>query len=366
MKILFVGGGSGGPVSPLLAVAGAIKKENPHAKFLLVGSKQGPEKQMAENAGIPFKAIAAGKLRRYFSWQNFIAPFFTITGFFEAVRILKEFRPSCVFAAGSFVQVPVVYAAWFLKIPVVLHQQDVVPSLANKLCQFCAKKITVTFETSLSSFFTDLGIIYKKRQPEKVVLTGNPFRGELAQATKEQGLKKFGLKNDLPVLLVLGGGTGSEYLNKLILKTVNEITKTFQVLHATGKNKSKLEPRENYHPYEFITDMAAAYAASEIVVCRAGISTITELSNLGKLSIIIPMPKSHQEVNGYYLAESSAAVVLRQSMIKPAGFTRLLRKILFEGKAQKYIKANISTIMPKNSAEKIARIIIKIYDDGKK
>jgi UDP-N-acetylglucosamine--N-acetylmuramyl-(pentapeptide) pyrophosphoryl-undecaprenol N-acetylglucosamine transferase len=298
--------------------------------------------------------------------QNLASPFYTIAGFFQALKILKEFKPDCVFGTGSFIQVPVVYAAWSLKIPVVLHQQDVIPSLANKLCQLFAKKITVTFESSLNSFSSNFGIFYKKKSIDKIVLTGNPFREELAGIPKDQALKNLGLKSDLPVLLVLGGGAGSAFLNKLVEDALPEISKTFQILHATGKNKSKLKASNNYYPLEFISDMGSAYSVAEIVVCRAGISTITELSNLKKLSIIIPMPKSHQEINGYLLAHMAAAIVLRQDMVVPLGFVRLLRKILFEGDAQKYVRENIGEIMPKNSSEKIAHIILKIYNDGKK
>src|SRR5581483_8242409 len=135
MKILLVGGGSGGPVAPLLAVADHIKKTHPKAVFMLVGTQAGPERFMAERAAVPFAAIAAGRWRRYFSWQNFVAPFQTLHGFFDARTILKAFRPDCIFAAGSFVQVPVVWAARLAGIPVVLHQQDVLPGLANRLCQ---------------------------------------------------------------------------------------------------------------------------------------------------------------------------------------------------------------------------------------
>src|SRR5579864_4564887 len=145
MKILLVGGGSGGPVAPLIAVADHIQMAHPKAEFLLVGTNSGPERQMAAAAGIGFKHITTGKLRRYFSLKNLGSPFLTLFGFFQSLRILKKFRPDCVFGTGSFVQVPMVWAAWFLKIPVVLHQQDILPSLANRLCQMVAKKITVTF-----------------------------------------------------------------------------------------------------------------------------------------------------------------------------------------------------------------------------
>src|SRR3989344_5098309 len=269
MKILLVCGGSGGSVSPLLAVAEEVKKFHPKAKFLFVGSHMGPEKLMATEAEIPFLSISASKLRRYFSWSNFISPLFTLIGFAQSVKILKDFKPDCVFGTGSFVQVPLVWAAWFLKVPVVLHQQDLQPSLANTLCQVPAKKITVSFEDSLTHFASGLGLFYKKTRSEKLILTGNPFREELLKATKEQGISLFGLKKDFPTLLVLGGGTGAAFLNNLIENCLPDLSKTVQIIHATGKGKQKSKDKENYHSYEFISEMGKAYAAADIVLSRA-------------------------------------------------------------------------------------------------
>ena len=362
MKILLVGGGSGGPVSPLLAIAEEIKKTQPKAKFLLVGTKNGPEKQMANEAGLPFSTITSGKLRRYFSLKNLISPFLVLSGFAESFKILKEFKPDCVFGTGSFVQVPIVWAAWLKKVPVVLHQQDVEPGLANKLCQFAAKKITVTFRQSLGGFASNIGIFYKKARAEKIVLTGNPFRSELKGGSKEKAVNEFKLRSDLPTLLVLGGGTGAEFLNNLILKSLPQLSKIIQVIHSTGKNKLLSSASVNYRPYEFISNMADAYAAADIVLCRAGVSTITELSNLNKLSIIVPMPQTHQELNGYLMTEYDAAIVASQKRINPENFVRLIRKLLFAGEAQEALKNNIGKVMPHNANQKIAEIILKFSE----
>lgn len=359
MNILLVGGGSGGPVTPLIAVKENIQKKHPQAKFLLVGTRIGPESLMAKNAGLAFEYINAPKLRRYFSWQNFIIPFQLINSFFESVRIINEFKPDCVFGTGSFVQVPLVFAAWAKKVPVVLHQQDVYPSLANKLCQFCAKKITVTFELSLASFYSGLGIFYKKKAKDKIVLTGNPFREELRHGQKDRGIKEFGLHTETPTLLVLGGGTGAQFINQLIWDTLPALSKTVQIIHATGKNKFNTERHhENYHQYEFITNMADAYAAADIVLCRAGMSTITELSNLKKLSIIIPMPKTHQEYNAYYLKKLQAAITLDQADITVSGFVNFVRKLVFTYQLQEILKNNIGLIMDHEATHKIADIIV--------
>jgi UDP-N-acetylglucosamine--N-acetylmuramyl-(pentapeptide) pyrophosphoryl-undecaprenol N-acetylglucosamine transferase len=362
MRILLVGGGSGGPVSPLLAVAKHILKTSPKAEFLLVGTKNGPERAMAKNEGINFVAITAGKWRRYFSLKNFATPFQMLAGFIQSFKILKSFRPDCIFGTGSFVQVPVVWAAWFLKIPVVLHQQDVVPSLANKLCELCASKITVTFPQSAQNFSTGLGLFYKKHPGDKIAVTGNPFREELRVADKAAAQKFFNLRPDFPTLLVLGGGTGAEFLNDFILDCLPELSKTVQIVHSTGKGKIKAETRENYRAYEFIDNMADAYAAADIVLTRAGLSTLTELSNLRKLSIIVPMPQSHQEFNGRLLIRAEAAIVISQKKINPAGFIGLIRKLLFAREAQEILKHNIGQIMPHEANEKISGEILKLAE----
>lgn len=347
-------------MSPLLAVAEHIKKSRKDAEFLFVGTKRGPEKMMAENAKINFVSISSGKLRRYFSWENFLAPFQILSGFFESFKILKAFKPACIFGTGSFVQVPVMWAAWMLKIPVVLHQQDLVPGLANKLCEFQAAKITVTFPQSEKSFSTSFGVLYKKRAGDKIVVTGNPFREELRTGDRVEAQKFFGLRNDLPTLLVLGGGTGAEFINKLILDSLPELSKTVQIIHSMGEGKFKPSASENYHAYKFIQNMAAAYAAADIVLCRAGLSTITELSNLKKLSIIVPMPESHQEVNGMLLAQLDAAIVVRQKKLVPQNFIGLIRKLLFAHELGETLRSNIGKIMPHDAAEKISEIIIKL------
>ncbi len=361
MRILLVGGGSGGPVAPLLAVAEQIKRDHPKAEFLLVGTRTGPERQMAGQANIPFVAIVAGKWRRYFSLANFLTPFFVVAGFFSALKIISNFKPDCVFGAGSFVQVPVVWAARLRGVPVVLHQQDILPGLSNRICQYAAKKITVTFEGSLTDFSSGLGLFYEKNKA-KIVLTGNPFRRELAGATKEQGQSFFRLKNDLPALLVLGGGTGALFLNELVEKSLPELCRVVQVIHSTGRQKGLALKHENYRGFEFISDMAKAYAAADIVLCRAGLSTITELSNLGKVAIVVPMPDSHQELNAFLLYRQQAAIVLDQNELTSGGLIKVIRRLLFEHQLQQELKKNIAGVMPKNSAQKIADIIVKLAE----
>lgn len=354
------GGGSGGSVSPLIAVAEAIRQKHSNATFLLVGTAKGPERLMAEKARIDFCSIVAGKFRRYWSWKNFLAPFLTFFGLIQAFIILRSFKPDCIFGAGSFIQVPVIWASWLLRIPSVIHQQDVVVSLANRLCEPFVKKITVCFEKSLADFSRSSGFFYKRPKSEKIILTGNPFRQELKKMTREQALINQGLRPDLPVLLVLGGGTGSNFINQLVIGALPELSLVVQIVHSWGIRNPKKVTYTNYHPYDFISDMASAYAAADIVVSRAGLSTLTELANLEKVSIVIPMPGTHQEYNAFLLETLRAALIIRQSEVTPAFLTRVIKKMLFDYATQQALKANIAKIMPKNSAKKIAEVIVDI------
>lgn len=360
MKILLVGGGTGGPVIPLMAISEQIKKNHPRAEFLLVGTKTGPEKQIAEQSKMAFVAISSGKLRRYFSLKNFVEPFYILAGFIQSFKVIRKFGPDCVFATGSFVQVPVVWAAKILGIPVVLHQPDILPNLANKLSQFAARKITVSFASTLSEFSSSFGIFYKKGNSDKIVLTGNPFRESLKTGSKEKAVKEFNLNDNFPTLLVLGGGTGAKFINNLIWECLPVLTKSVQIIHSTGRGKFKLSNFENYHAYEFIENMQDAYAAADVVLSRAGLSTITELSYLKKISIIIPLPDSPQEANALFLASNQAALVLTQDFVTKDNLTALIRRLLFAAEAQNSIKENIHRIMPKNANEKIAEIIEKL------
>jgi UDP-N-acetylglucosamine--N-acetylmuramyl-(pentapeptide) pyrophosphoryl-undecaprenol N-acetylglucosamine transferase len=357
--ILFVGGGSGGPVAPLLAVMKEIKDRKLGYHFVFIGGKFGPERQMVENEKLEFFSITAGKWRRYFSVLNFFTPFLVTVGFIQSLQIVKRVRPVVAVGAGSFLQVPALYAAWLFGSKILIHQQDMHPSLANTLCSPIAKKITVCFENSAKSFFQGSGLL-STHKTNKVVVTGNPFRQELKAASKSEAMKFFNLKTDWPTVLVLGGGTGAKFINDLVVENMEALTKLGQIIHVSGAGKRLAEKTENYRPYEFISRMDLAYAAADIVLCRAGLSTITELSNLGKISIVIPMPDSHQEENAAYLWYTKAAIVLDQKRIEPSKVVALIKNLLFKHDMQKALIANVKKVMPHNAGQKIADLIIEL------
>jgi UDP-N-acetylglucosamine--N-acetylmuramyl-(pentapeptide) pyrophosphoryl-undecaprenol N-acetylglucosamine transferase len=360
MRILLAGGGSGGPVSPVLAVAAEIKKLKPHTEFLFIGTKKGPERAMVEAAGIRFDTIPAAKWRRYFSIKNIFSPFVLIAGFFKSLNIIRKFRPDAVFGAGSFVAVPVAWAARGFRVPIIMHQQDTQIGLANRLIAPFADKITTAFEETSKDFYSGSGLLNQKLKP-RAQWVGNPVRPELTIKSKADVKKYFNLHDDLPILLILGGATGAEQINQLVGKILPELVQTHQVIHKTGQGKNILNfQNQNYHPFELIPfePYAAILKAAHLVVARAGLSTIAELSALGKTAIIIPMPRTHQEDNAKLVEAYNAAIVLFSQKATPENLKRVINGLKFDQQITQMLAKNIENLMPKNAAVAIAKSII--------
>jgi len=350
LKILFSGGGTMGSVSPLLAVYQELKKKYPDSQFLFLGTKNGPEKKIVESYQLDFKAIESGKFRRYWSWQNLTDPLKIIVGFFQSLKFIYDFKPQAVMVAGAFVGVPVAWAAWLLKIPVLVHQQDIEKGLANKLMAPIAKKITVSFDVSLKDF-----------PAHKTSLTGNPIKSEFYNCRRESALEFFNLNSDLPVILITGGGTGSQNVNNLVKEALPKITKYAQVIHTTGKGKSFNFDSENYHQYEFLShEMPEALCVADLVVSRAGLSTLTELSIGAKPVVLIPLYGTHQELNASYYQKHNSAVVISEKGLSAQTFSDLLRDLLSHKDKLESLSFNISKIMPRDGAIKIANLLVDL------
>lgn len=305
-KIMLSGGGSGGPVTPLLAVAKEIYRRHAEAKFVFIGSNKGPEKKLvleaASDLPIIFKPILSGKLRRYFSWKNLTDLFNIIGAFFQSLYILKEEKPALVMSAGAFVSVPLAWAAKSLGIPVLIHQQDVVSGLANRLMAGAAKMVSVTFEKSLKAYGS------------KAVLTGNPFEFSVL-ASRAEVFKEFDLDITRPLALIFGGGTGAKAINEAVVNNLDKLLEISQVIHISGEGKNISYDRAGYRAVEFLPHkkILSIMAAADLIVARCGLATITELSALQKPSILIPMPGTHQEANADICREREAAIILKQA-----------------------------------------------------
>lgn len=281
-KIILTGGGTAGHVTPNIALLDELYNRGFEVSY--IGSYEGIEKSLIEEAGVTYRGISSGKLRRYFDWKNFTDPFRVMHGYFQAKRILRKEHPNVVFSKGGFVSVPVVLAANSLGIPAVIHESDITPGLANKLAIPKASKVCCNFPETM------------KYLPEgKRVLTGSPIRRSLLTGDKNKGAAFAGLGCTKPTLLIIGGSMGCVAINEAIRRLLPELTKTFQIVHICGEghvDESLLEV-EGYKQFSYVKEeLADLFALADIVVSRAGANTICELLALKKPSILIPLPAS--------------------------------------------------------------------------
>ncbi len=281
-KIILTGGGSAGHVTPNIALLPSLKDAGYEITYM--GSYDGIEKKLISDFDIPYIGISTGKFRRYLDLKNFTDPFRVIKGFSEAKKFLKNHRPDVVFSKGGFVSVPVVRAAASLGIPCIIHESDMTPGLANKMCIPAAKKVCCNFPETL------------KQLPEnKAVLTGSPIRAELAQGNKLAGLNMCGFSANIPVVMVIGGSLGAANVNKAVRDALPRLLTDFQVVHLCGKDKvdNLLLNTPGYKQFEYVkTELKDLFAMADIVISRAGANAICELLALKKPNILIPLPAS--------------------------------------------------------------------------
>ncbi len=278
-RIILTGGGTAGHVTPNIALMPALKDKNFDIRY--IGSYTGIEKSMIETLGVPYYGISSGKLRRYFDLKNFTDPFRIIKGYFEARLLMRKLRPDVVFSKGGFVTVPVVLAAKHKKIPVIIHESDMTPGLANKLALPSASKVCCNFPETL------------KYLPEgKAVLTGSPIRQELFKGDKAKGLKFCGFNEEKPVLLIMGGSLGSVAINNAVRGSLDQLLETFQIAHLCGKGNldENLNDKDGYVQFEFVSDeLTDLFACTDMMISRAGANAICEILALRKPNVLIPL-----------------------------------------------------------------------------
>ncbi len=347
------GGGTLGPVTPLLAVAAEWRKQDAGVKISWVGTHNGPERGLIEAARIPFKALSVPKFDRHRKWKLPFLPLFFVISSLKAWKILSELKPDLVMSAGAYVSVPMAWMARLKGIPVWIHQLDVVPGLANKLMGPVATKVSVTWPDSAGAFAT-----------KKTQVVGAMARKFVSVGDKNLALERYPLNKYLPTVMVIGGGTGALSINELMAVIGPELVKQANVIHLTGQGKmleSLNSIGSNYIAIEFLADgLADAYALADIVVARAGMGTIAELAMLGKAAILIPIPESHQMKNAKALQDHNAAVVL--DLLTPQGLQQTIENLLKNPDKRAELEKNIRTIFPVNAETTIvtaARGLIK-------
>ena len=347
-RIILTGGGTAGHVTPNIALIPRLREEGYDIHY--IGSYDGIEKKLIEDLRIPYHGISSGKLRRYFDPKNFSDPFRVLKGYTEAARLMKSLRPDVVFSKGGFVSVPVVIAAKNHKVPAIIHESDMSPGLANKLCIPSAKKVCCNFPEAMEHL-----------PKEKAVLTGTPIRQELLQGDPLDAIRFTGLNANKPTILVVGGSSGSVRVNEAIRECLDDLLKTYQVIHLCGKNKTDAayDGREGYVQYEYIKkELSAMLAFADLVVSRAGANAICELQALAKPNVLIPLSeqasRGDQILNAESFRKQGFSYVLPEEELTHDSLLEAIREV-YEKRAE-YKHATESSQMT-NSIDTIIQLI---------
>ena len=320
-RIILTGGGTAGHVTPNIALIPRLLELGYDIQY--IGSYQGIEKELIEPFGIPYHGISSGKLRRYFSVQNFTDPFRVLKGFGEAKRLIKELQPDVIFSKGGFVSVPVVLAGKHNKVPTIIHESDMTPGLANKIAIPSATKVCCNFPETLEHLPKD-----------KAVLTGSPIRQELLSGNMIAAMDLCHFSADKPVILVIGGSLGSVAVNNAVRLALPELLEHFQIVHLCGKGKvdDSLTSMKGYTQFEYIKDeLRDIFALADIVISRAGANAICELLALRKPNLLIPLSanasRGDQILNARSFERQGFSMVLEEEELTKESLLEAVRKL---------------------------------------
>ncbi|MFH1582662.1 MAG: undecaprenyldiphospho-muramoylpentapeptide beta-N-acetylglucosaminyltransferase [bacterium] len=370
MKILFTGGGSGGHITPLIAITRELRRLHPKEdlKLFFLGPKDEFSSVLLSQEGIKVKSVLSGKIRRYGKWKTFFKNFADVVfkipiGVIQSFFIIFFISPDIVFSRGGFGSIPVVIAARILFIPVFLHESDVVPGMANRFLNKFAKEIFVSFPKT--EFFP----------LNKITLTGNPIRTELLTGNRETAKQIFGLKSGKPIILILGGSQGSQRINDKILEALPNLLDNFEVIHQSGYNNFKAvksealaiigKEKENlYHPFPFLKEpeLKQAYAAADLIISRSGSGGIFEIAAIGKPSILIPLPESaqnHQIMNSYAYTQKGSGIVMEENNFTSNFFLEKLKFLFSNPKELEKMSEAARGFARPNAAKTIANYLIE-------
>ncbi|MCM1244539.1 MAG: undecaprenyldiphospho-muramoylpentapeptide beta-N-acetylglucosaminyltransferase [Roseburia sp.] len=350
-KIILTGGGTAGHVTPNIALIPELQKRGYEIHY--IGSKDGIETKLMSEFEIPYYGISSGKLRRYFDVKNFTDPARIIKGYTEAAKIIKRVKPDVIFSKGGFVTVPVVLAAKRKKVPCVLHESDISPGLANRLCIPSARAVCANFPETLSHL-----------PEEKAHLTGSPIRKELFSGNRLNGLDFCGFSADKPVILVIGGSLGSVRVNEAVRDILPELLEKYQVIHLCGKDKvdESLSDVEGYAQFEYIQkELCDLLSAADLVISRAGANAICELLALHKPNILIPLSleasRGDQILNAESFEKQGFSYVIREEELSSEKLLEAVKEVY--NNKNTYINA-MEASNQHNAVLKVADIIDEI------
>jgi UDP-N-acetylglucosamine--N-acetylmuramyl-(pentapeptide) pyrophosphoryl-undecaprenol N-acetylglucosamine transferase len=366
MKVVLTGGGTGGHIFPLIAVERKLKEKMvSNVEFLYIGSGNKLEKDVMEKEGIKAVYVMSGKMRRYFSFQNVVDFFKVPVGFVQSLWILLKYMPDVIFSKGGYVAVPVILAAWFYRIPVLIHESDATPGYANQLLEKFSKRVVIAYPSAQAYF-----------EKSKTALFGNPVREDISKGDKEAGRKFFNFSESKQTILVMGGSQGSKAINEAIIRILPKLLARFQVIHQTGEEGYEnivhlagefgiKAGREGYYPMKFLDEeiLKNAYALADLVISRAGANTIADIAANKKASILIPLESSandHQRMNAYDIAKIGGTIVLEESNLGQHIFLEKIEKIFDDENLKNSLAQNIQAFHHPQAAENIANGLMEI------
>jgi UDP-N-acetylglucosamine--N-acetylmuramyl-(pentapeptide) pyrophosphoryl-undecaprenol N-acetylglucosamine transferase len=357
MKIVMVGGGTGGHVYPAIAIAEAVQDKILDSQILFVGSEGGIEEKIVPDARFSLATIKARGMLRKLSYKAISSPFIAVAGFFDSLRILRSFKPDIIVATGGFVSLPVVLAAFFLRIPVILHEGNAIPGLSTKICKWFASCVTIAFESQRKYF----------RWKKKVYCIGGPVRRAITKTVKSIAIQNMGLRQDQRIILVLGGSQGARSINKVTIDALPELARlNVQVIHVCGErdygwvNESIKEEPHFYHLLPYMNNIWDGLAACDIVVSRAGATAISEIIARQIPSILIPFPFSaegHQDLNAGILKNAGASVVIKDADLNKDSLFNELDRILKDKELYANMRAACATLGKPDAAYEFVNII---------
>lgn len=370
MKILFAGGGTGGHFYPLMAVANAlniIAEQEKITKLEMVMMADEPyDQNLLLQEGVVFKKVYAGKIRRYFSLFNITDMFKTAAGIIKALLNIYTDFPDVIFSKGGYASLPAVVAAKIFRIPLIIHESDAIPGMVNQWSGKFAKRVAISFSETAKFF-----------PKEKTALIGNPIRKDLLNIPKTNVKDFFGLEENMPVVMVIGGSQGAKKINDSLLGVLPELIKKIQIIHICGKKNfkeikgisslilEKSEYKSRYHLFPFmdISLLKTSYGAADMAVSRAGSGSIFEIANAGLPSILIPIANSaqdHQRKNAYIYTSNKAGNVIEEENLSPHLLQSEIEIMLSDKTKMKEMGEEAKKFSKPDAAEKIAREIISL------
>ncbi|HLU21992.1 MAG TPA: undecaprenyldiphospho-muramoylpentapeptide beta-N-acetylglucosaminyltransferase [Bacillaceae bacterium] len=366
MKIVVSGGGTGGHIYPALALIRTIKKLHPNAKFLYIGTEKGLEADIVHREDIPFESINITGFKRALSFENVKTVLRFIKGVTDSKKILRRFKPDVVIGTGGYVCGPVVYAAAKSKIPTIIHEQNSIPGLTNKFLSKYVNKVAICFP-EVAEFFPE----------DKVVLTGNPRASEVNVSKMKGILQTYGLNDNKSTVLIFGGSRGAKPINEAVINSISQFaTKPYQVMYVTGnahfdavmEEAKLLGTHDNVAIIPFIHNMQDVLTSIDLVVGRAGATSIAEITAIGVPSILIPSPyvtNNHQEKNADALVKKGAANMILEKELTSKRLVDSIDSILLDESKRRAMGENAKKLGIRDASEKLISVILDLMNEKK-